>query len=262
MVVLCRSELVHPRCQVASAAGTELLGQRCVVCGMGRQTFEQIVDSGSGIGRFGLFRQQRIETLSQPSIAFGHAAQQCRKLGFTIDICLFGQVLGAGDRRADVPDPGSQGVHRVGTGRLRHRRYSRALVNDALNAPAVLRGSLATLVIATPAVLIIRALGDTADGTDQSNWVYLAFVFVVLAYIAGGWMAARRSAEAPFVNGAAAPAAGFVIVQAIAWIASGGGISVVAAVFNLLLAATIGVVGAGLGGMRGTLVDGGGEPTG
>ncbi len=135
-------------------------------------------------------------------------------------------------------------------------------MNDALNAPAVLRGSLATLVIATPAVLIIRALGDTADGTDQSNWVYLAFVFVVLAYIAGGWVAARRSSEAPFVNGAAAPAAGFVIVQAIAWIASGGGISVVAAVFNLLLAATIGVVGAGLGGMRGTLVDGGGEPTG
>ena len=92
--------------------------------------------------------------------------------------------------------------------------------------------------------------------------MYLAFVFVVLAYVAGGWVAARRSADAPFVNGAAAPAAGFVIVQAIAWIASGGGISVVAAVFNLLLAATIGVVGAGLGGMRGTLVDGGGEPTG
>lgn len=132
----------------------------------------------------------------------------------------------------------------------------------ALNVPAVLRGALATLVIATPAVLVIRALGDTDEGTDQSNWVYLAFVFVVAAYVVGGWVAGRRSPSGPFVNGAAAPAAAFVLVQAVAWVASGDGISIVAAIFNLLLAATIGVVGAGIAGTRGTLDPGGGEPTG
>ena len=132
----------------------------------------------------------------------------------------------------------------------------------ALNVPAVVRGAVVTLVIATPAVLVIRSLGDTDDGTDQSNWVYLAFLFVVAAYLVGGWIAGRRSPGGPVLNGAAAPAAAFVVVQVIAWIASGDGISVVAAVFNLLLAATLGVVGAGFGAMRGTLDDGGGEPTG
>ena len=135
-------------------------------------------------------------------------------------------------------------------------------MSSALNVPAVLRGAIVTLVIATPAVLIIRELGDTDDGTDQSNWVYLAFLFVVAAYVIGGWIAGRSSSEGPFLNGAAAPAAAFVVVQVIAWIASGDGISVVAAIFNLLLAATIGVVGAGFAAMRGTLDDGGGEPTG
>ncbi len=135
-------------------------------------------------------------------------------------------------------------------------------MNAALNAPAVLRGALVTLVIATPAVLIIGALGDTNDGTDQSNWVYLAFVFVVMAYLVGGWVAARRATDGPLFNGAIAPGAAFVVVQVIAWIVSGDGISLVAAIFNLLLAASIGVVGAGFANMRGTLVDGGGEPTG
>lgn len=233
-----------------------------MVSRVGRQPLEQIINAGPGISGSGLFGKQRIQALGEASIAFGHGPKQGCEVRFTINIGLFGQVLRPGHRRADVANPGPKSVHCVSTGRLGHRRYSRAPVNDALNAPAVLRGALVTLVIATPAVLIIRALGETADGTDQSNWVSLAFVFVLIAYISGGWVAARRSIETPFVNGAAAPAAGFVVVQTIAWIASGGGISVIAALFNLLLAATIGVVGAGLGGMRGTLAGGGGEPTG
>lgn len=132
----------------------------------------------------------------------------------------------------------------------------------ALNVPSVLRGAAATLVIATPAVLVIGALGDGEDGTDQSNWVYLAFVFVVAAYLVGGRLAAGGSAERPFTHGAAGPALAFVVVQAIAWVVSGDGISMVAAVFNLLLAATIGMVGAGFAVARGRLDDGGGEPTG
>ena len=135
-------------------------------------------------------------------------------------------------------------------------------MRSVLNVHAVLRGAAATLVIATPAVLVIGALGDGNDGTDQSNWVYLAFLCVVAAYLVGGALAARGSAERPFAHGAASPSAAFVTVQAIAWLASGDGISVVAAIFNLLLAATIGMVGAGFASSRGKLAPGGGEPTG
>ena len=132
----------------------------------------------------------------------------------------------------------------------------------ALNVPAVLRGAIVTIVVAVPAALVIGARGDTEGGTDQSNWVYLAFLAVVIAYIAGGWVAGRRSPEGPFLNGAAAAGAAFVVVQVVAWLVSSDGADVIGAIFNLLLAATIGVVGAGFGGMRGTLDDGGGEPTG
>ena len=125
----------------------------------------------------------------------------------------------------------------------------------ALNVPAVLRGSIVTIIIAVPAALVIGALGDTDDGTNQSNWVLLAFLAVVIAYIVGGWVAGRRSASGPFLNGAAASAGGFVVVQVVAWIVSGDGINILGAVFNLLLAATIGVVGAGIGGMRGARPD-------
>jgi len=135
-------------------------------------------------------------------------------------------------------------------------------VHRALNVPAVLRGALVTLVIATPAVFVIGALGDGESGTEQSNWVYLAFICVVVAYLAGGRIASRMALDAPFMHGAAAPAAAFVVVQLVAWVASSDGVSVVAAIFNLLLAATIGMVGAGLPSKRGKLDPGGGEPTG
>lgn len=262
VIVLSGGELVHPRCQVGAAAGPEFGGERLVMGGVCRQSVDQIVDTRPGVGRVGLLGEQGVEPLREPPVAFGHRPQQTGEVGFAVDVGLLGEVFGAGDRRTDVADPRPQRVHCVGAGRLGHRRYSRAPVPTALNVPAVLRGALVTLVIATPAVLVIRELGDTDDGTDQSNWVYLAFLFVIVAYVIGGWTAGRRAPEGPFLNGAAAPAAAFAVVQVIAWIASGDGISIVAAIFNLLLAATIGVVGAGFGSMRGTLVDGGGEPTG
>lgn len=135
-------------------------------------------------------------------------------------------------------------------------------MHRALNVTAVLRGALVTLVIATPAVFVIGALGDGESGTEQSNWVYLAFICVVVAYLAGGRIAGRMALDAPFMHGAAAPAAAFVVVQLVAWVASSDGVSVVAAIFNLLLAATIGMVGAGLPSKRGKLDPGGGESTG
>lgn len=136
---------------------------------------------------------------------------------------------------------------------------------SALNVPAVQRGALLCLVIATPAAVVSRLFADDEGGTDQSSWVFLALLVIVVAYLIGGAAAGRRAISAPFVNGAAATLAAFVVVQVIGGVirlVQGEGLSPVGIIFNALLAATIGVVGAGIGVWRGTMGNGGGEPTG
>ena len=91
---------------------------------------------------------------------------------------------------------------------------------------------------------------DSGGGTDQSNWVFVALAAVVIAYLAGGAAAGRRATAAPFANGATATLSAFVVVQVIFGIvrlAQGDGLSPIGLTFNGLLAATIGVVGAGIG---------------
>ena len=121
------------------------------------------------------------------------------------------------------------------------------------------------LLIAAPAAIISRLLADDDAGTDQSTWVFVALLAIVVAYLVGGAIAGGRTPTAPFVNGAAATFSAFVIVQVIGGIvriAQGDGISPVGIIFNGLLAATIGVVGAGIGVSRGKIEAGGGEPAG
>ncbi|MEM9518385.1 MAG: hypothetical protein AAGA37_03635 [Actinomycetota bacterium] len=123
----------------------------------------------------------------------------------------------------------------------------------ALNVSAVRRGALVCLVIAAPAAVISRLLADNDAGTDQSNWVFVALLAIVVAYLLGGSTAGRHAADAPFVNGAAASLSAFAVVQVIGGVIrliQGDGLSPIGIVFNALLAATIGVVGAGVGAMR------------
>lgn len=126
---------------------------------------------------------------------------------------------------------------------------------SAINVSAVQRGALLCLVIATPAAVVSRLLTDDADDATQSNWVFLALFAIVVGYLVGGAVAGRRGSEAPFANGAAATLAAFVVVQVIAGvirIVQGDGLSPIGIVFNALLAASIGVVGAGIGAWRGS----------
>lgn len=121
---------------------------------------------------------------------------------------------------------------------------------SAINVSAVQRGALLCLVIATPAAIVSRLLADDDAGTDQSNWVFLALMVIVIAYLVGGAAAGKRVETSPFLNGAAATLAAFVVVQVIGGVIrlfQGEGLSPVGIVFNALLAATIGVVGAGIG---------------
>ena len=126
-------------------------------------------------------------------------------------------------------------------------------MTDALNVAAVRRGAIVCVLIAAPAAVISRLLAGDDTSTDQSNWVFVALLAIVVAYVVGGATAGRSAPEAPFVNGAAATLAAFVVVQAIGGvirIVQGDGLSPLGIIFNALLAATIGVVGAGLGASR------------
>ena len=125
---------------------------------------------------------------------------------------------------------------------------------NALDRRAVLTGAVWCLVIAMPAAVVQSVLADEDAGTDQSNWVFLALLAIVAAYLLGGAQAGKRALDAPFLNGAAATVAAFGVVQLVGIVvrlARGDGISVVALVFNALLAASIGTVGAWFGARRG-----------
>ncbi len=138
-------------------------------------------------------------------------------------------------------------------------------MRSALDPIAIRTGALVCLVIATPAAVIQSILADEDAGRNQSNWVLLALLAIVLAYILGGATAGKRAPEAPFLNGAAATVTAFAVVQVIGGIVRvvrGEGISPVALVFNVLLAGSIGAVGSWFGARRATLEDGGGEPAG
>lgn len=125
---------------------------------------------------------------------------------------------------------------------------------DALHRPAVLTGGAWCLLIAVPTAVVQSVLADDDAGTDQSAWVFLASAVIIAAYLLGGAMAGRRALDAPFVNGAMAALSAFAVVQGIGIVvrlARGDGVSVVRLVFNVLLAASIGTVGAWFGARRG-----------
>ena len=64
---------------------------------------------------------------------------------------------------------------------------------DSLNRSVVFAGALMTLIIAVPAALVSGLLSD-GGGTDQSNWVFLALLAIIIAYLLGGALAGRGAA--------------------------------------------------------------------
>ena len=62
----------------------------------------------------------------------------------------------------------------------------------ALDSSAILRGVSRSLIGIVPAIVMLLILGDEDNyGTEQSNWVYLALVLIVLGFIIGGAVAGR-----------------------------------------------------------------------
>jgi predicted permease len=117
--------------------------------------------------------------------------------------------------------------------------------SSLLDPRALGAGAVLAIVIALPAALVGEAAADGED--DPSGLVLLCFVVVLLAFVAGGWLAARRAVDAPFSNGAVAALAGFALIQlggVVANLVAGDPVRGASIAFSALLATASGLVGA------------------
>lgn len=119
------------------------------------------------------------------------------------------------------------------------QRPPRAVVEPA----AVVRGAAVAVAVCLPLALVARALDD-GDGAPLSA---LLFLGVLAGFAAGGAVAARAAAGAPFTNGGLAALLAFVAIQGTALVISaatdGDLASFPSLVFNGLLAFGCGVAG-------------------
>lgn len=117
---------------------------------------------------------------------------------------------------------------------------------------AVLIGAVVTLVIAVPPAVIAQVQADR-DALEGSNWVLALFALVLVAFMAGGWAAARRGPAAPLANGATAALVAYALVQGYGIarrLADGDDIRWLGMAFAALLAVSCGTVGAILASLR------------
>lgn len=114
-----------------------------------------------------------------------------------------------------------------------------------VEARSVAVGALTTIVLAVPPALLGVVLSD--DGTlEGSSWVPLLFAWIIVAFVAGGFVAARAQAHAPSVHGAAAAFCGYALVQAVGIVrhlAADEPLAWLSIAFSALLAASTGLVG-------------------
>ena len=115
-----------------------------------------------------------------------------------------------------------------------------------LDPRAVLVGAAVSLVIAVPPAVLAQIQSDR-DALEGSNWVLVLFAVVLIAFIAGGYVTAKRADGDPLTNGAVAALLAYVLVQGfgiIRRLADGDEIRWLGIVFAALLAASCGTVGA------------------
>lgn len=123
------------------------------------------------------------------------------------------------------------------------------MVRSLFVARAIGVGAATCLAIAAPAAVIQANLANH-PGLDQSNWVYVTLLAILVAYLVGGAVAGSIALDSPMINGATATLITFGIVQLVAAVirvVAGDGINLLALPFNALLAAAIGTVGGGIG---------------
>ena len=122
----------------------------------------------------------------------------------------------------------------------------------ALDLKPIVVGAAVTLVIAVPPAVVAQVMADREDAAD-SNWVLVLFGLVLLGFLAGGFVAARRELDAPLTHAALAAGLAFVLVQGfgvVRHLISGEDVRWIGIAFTALLAASCGVVGGLVAGLR------------
>lgn len=117
-----------------------------------------------------------------------------------------------------------------------------------LDAATVGLGALATMAVGIPVATIGSVVLD-----DGSNLVFFFAVLALVGFLAGGYVAGFRRPDTPMAHGAAAAFAGFAVSQAtsaLLQVARDESVSVVAVLFNALVAANIGLLGGMYGARR------------
>ena len=117
--------------------------------------------------------------------------------------------------------------------------------SSLLDPRAIGAGAVLAIAIALPTALVGEAAADGDD--DPSGLVLLCFVVVLLAFVAGGYLAARRAPDAPFSNGAVAALVAFALIQlggVVANLLQDDPIQTASIAFSALLAIASGLVGA------------------
>lgn len=120
----------------------------------------------------------------------------------------------------------------------------------AVGLRAVALGAAVAVALALP-----LAVADTAarEGGEAGPLSLLAFVGTLVAFVVGGYVAARRAPASPYSTSALAAVAGYVVVAGIG-VASrsvrGDGVSITRIAFSGLLAYACGLLGGGLASRR------------
>jgi predicted permease len=114
-----------------------------------------------------------------------------------------------------------------------------------LERRSLLTGALVTIVLAVPPAVIGLVLSDD-DSLEGSGWVPLLFFWIIVAFLAGGYVAARRQPHAPQAHGGLAVLLAYAVVQGVGvlrHLIDGEGVDVLSIVFAALLATSTGMVG-------------------
>lgn len=115
-----------------------------------------------------------------------------------------------------------------------------------IHARSVLTGALVALAVAVPTAILAQTLDGAGTVDDDSSWSIVAFVVIVAAMAAGGYVAATRRPDAPLTNSALAALCTYFAVQVIGivrLVAAGDPVTWVAIPVFALLSAAAGMTG-------------------
>jgi putative membrane protein (TIGR04086 family) len=127
-----------------------------------------------------------------------------------------------------------------------------AVADVRVDRRAVLAGALVGFVVAAASILLWQ-LCDAVFDLGDSSLVFVFYAVVLAGWIAAGYVAGRRSPDAPYSHAVLASVVSFVPIAAVGLVvaaARGDDIPAIEMVFNLLVAGSAGILGGLVAGAR------------